>query len=112
MSNKRRSFTPEYKEQVARMVVEEGVSGKSRGLLRQRVSVSAKFELIDAEKHTLNANGERKYRVTNMCSWLAVSSSGYYERRSRPESATAQRRERLKELIIDIFDDSDETYDH
>src|SRR6266511_3578636 len=40
---------------------------------------------------------------------LAVSSSGYYEWRSRPESATAQRRERLKELIIDIFDD---TYGH
>ena len=47
-----------------------------------------------------------------MCSWLAVSSSGYYEWRSRPESATAQRRGRLKALIIVIFDDSDETYGH
>jgi putative transposase len=47
-----------------------------------------------------------------MCSWLDVSSSGYYEWRQRPESATAQRRERLNELIIDIFDDSDETYGH
>jgi len=47
-----------------------------------------------------------------MCSWLAVSSSGYYEWRSRPESATAQRRGRLKALIVVIFDDSDETYGH
>jgi putative transposase len=57
-------------------------------------------------------NGERRYTVVKMCSWLDVSSSGYYEWRQRPESATAQRRERLNELIIDIFDDSDETYGH
>jgi putative transposase len=47
-----------------------------------------------------------------MCSWLGVSTSGYYEWRNRPESATAQRRGRLKELITHIFDDSDETYGH
>lgn len=47
-----------------------------------------------------------------MCSWLGVSSSGYYEWRRRPQSATAARRERLKALIIVIFDDSDETYGH
>jgi putative transposase len=57
-------------------------------------------------------NGERRYTVVKMCSWLDVSSSGYYEWRQRPESATGQRRERLKELIIDVFDDSDETYGH
>jgi putative transposase len=50
--------------------------------------------------------------VTSMCLWLDVSTSGYYEWRKRPESATAQRRERLKELIVDVFDDSDETYGH
>ena len=47
-----------------------------------------------------------------MFMWLDVSTSGYYEWRLRPESATAQRRERLKELIVAIFDDSDETYGH
>jgi putative transposase len=47
-----------------------------------------------------------------MCVWLDVSTSGYYEWRDRPESATRQRRERLKELIKEIFDDSDETYGH
>lgn len=47
-----------------------------------------------------------------MCQWLDVSTSGYYEWRGRPESATAQRRQRLKELIADVFVDSDETYGH
>jgi putative transposase len=47
-----------------------------------------------------------------MCSWLTVSSSGYYEWRSRPQSATAARRETLKQLIVVIFELSDETYGH
>src|SRR5258708_18959431 len=45
-----------------------------------------------------------------MCAWLEVSKSGYYEWLSRPESATAKRREELKLRIGDIFDDSDGTY--
>jgi putative transposase len=80
--------------------------------LRSGVSVSARYELIDAEKGTLDANGERKYTVIKMCEWLEVSTSGYYEWRGRPASATTQRRERLKERIQEIFDDSDETYGH
>jgi putative transposase len=60
----------------------------------------------------MDENGERKYTITKMCSWLGVSTSGYYEWRIRPQSATAQRRERLTELITNIFDDSDETYGH
>jgi putative transposase len=47
-----------------------------------------------------------------MCRWLGVSTSGYYEWRRRPLSATAQRRESLKSLIVEIFADSDETYGH
>jgi transposase InsO family protein len=47
-----------------------------------------------------------------MCRWLEVSKSGYYEWRSRPESATAKRREELKLLIRKAFDDSDGTYGH
>ena len=47
-----------------------------------------------------------------MCRWLGVSTSGYYEWCDRPESVTAQRRERLKVLIVEVFDDSDETYGH
>src|ERR1700757_5403934 len=45
-----------------------------------------------------------------MCRWLEVSKSGYYEWRSRPESATARRRGHLKLLIKKAFDDSDGTY--
>jgi transposase InsO family protein len=45
-----------------------------------------------------------------MCRWLEVSKSGYYEWRSRPESATAKRREELKLLITKAFDGSDGTY--
>jgi transposase InsO family protein len=45
-----------------------------------------------------------------MCKWLGVSKSGYYEWRSRPESATTRRREELKLLIKKAFDDSDGTY--
>ena len=45
-----------------------------------------------------------------MCRWLEVSKSGFYEWRSRPESATAKRREELRLLIRQAFDDSDGTY--
>src|SRR5690242_21147839 len=45
-----------------------------------------------------------------MCRWLGVSQSGFYEWRSRPESATAKRREELKLLIAKAFGDSDGTY--
>jgi transposase InsO family protein len=47
-----------------------------------------------------------------MCEWLDVSTSGYYEWRGRPESTTARRRQHLKDLIGEIFVDSDETYGH
>jgi len=64
--------------------------------------VSAKFELIDAEK----AN----FPIARMCEWSDVSTSGYYEWRDRPAPATAIRRDHLKKLITAIFKLSDETY--
>jgi putative transposase len=64
--------------------------------------VSAKFELIDAEKEN--------YPVASMCAWAGVSTSGYYGWRDRPASATTRRREELKRLIRAVFDDSDGTY--
>jgi putative transposase len=45
-----------------------------------------------------------------MCAWLSVSRSGFYAWRARPESATAERRGRLKVLVREIFDASDGTY--
>lgn len=55
---------------------------------------------------------EYAYSVEFMCGRLGVSRSGYYDWRSRPESATAQRREELKLLIEKAFDMSDGTYGH
>jgi hypothetical protein len=47
-----------------------------------------------------------------MWAWIGVSTSGYYEWRDRPASATARRRTRLAALIEWIFTDSDQTYGH
>ena len=64
--------------------------------------MSSKYEFIDGEK----AN----YPIIKMCRWAQLSTSGFYEWRSRPASATAQRRRALSVEIRRIFDDSDETY--
>lgn len=53
---------------------------------------------------------EYAYPVEFMCERLGVSKSGYYDWRSRPDSATAQRREELKLLIQNAFEMSDSTY--
>ncbi len=45
-----------------------------------------------------------------MCAWLGVSTSGYYDWRKRPASATAERREAVKEHIVAIFGESHQTY--
>jgi putative transposase len=68
--------------------------------------VSDVYEFIDAEYATSPAAPA----ITLMCRWLGVSKSGFYEWRSRAESATAKRREELKLLVKKAFDDSDGTY--
>lgn len=45
-----------------------------------------------------------------MCAWLHVSKSGYYEWRSRPESAAAKRRALLKLKIAALFEFNNEEY--
>ena len=72
--------------------------------------MSAKYAFIAAEKATRNTDGSARYTVVLMCTWLAVSTSGFYEWCTRPASATAQRRERLGALIEHIFDEHDGTY--
>lgn len=64
--------------------------------------MSAKYEFIDGEKDN--------YPLSWMFVWAQVSSSGFYEWRSRPASATAQRRAELEVVIAAIFTDSDGTY--
>ena len=64
------------------------------------------FEFIDAEYATCDtAPG-----IMQMCAWLEVSKSGFYDWKSRPERATARRQQRLALIIARIFDDSDGTY--
>ena len=69
--------------------------------------MSDKYEFIDAEyaDHASRDAGKAP-TITCMCKWLGVSKSGYYEWRSRPESAMASRREELKLLVTKAFDDS------
>jgi putative transposase len=64
--------------------------------------VSSKYEFIDAEKAL--------YPVVKMCEWMVVSTSGFYEWRGRPSSATNSRRAELRLLIGKVFADSDDTY--
>jgi putative transposase len=70
--------------------------------------VTGVYEFIDAEY----ATSENAPAVTKMCAWLDVSKSGFYDWKSRPESATAERRKKLSLIIRRIFDDSDSTYGH
>ncbi|OPC83490.1 hypothetical protein B4N89_23415 [Embleya scabrispora] len=64
--------------------------------------MSSRYELVEAE--------EAHFRIADMCRWLDVSRSGYYEWRTRPESATAQRRRHLTAAINEIFTANHETY--
>lgn len=69
--------------------------------------MSDKYELIDAEyTHTCTPAPT----ITQMCTWLDVSRSGFYEWRDRPLSVTAARRELLKIKIKALFEASDGTY--
>jgi putative transposase len=73
--------------------------------------VSDRYEFIDAEYANVPAEKEGNApTIVQMCRWLGVSKSGYYDWRSRPQSATARRRELLKIKIKALFEASDGTY--
>ncbi|MGH3990074.1 MAG: IS3 family transposase, partial [Pseudonocardiaceae bacterium] len=69
--------------------------------------MSEKYELIESE---YAADTAAAPTITQMCVWLDVSRSGFYEWRSRAESATAKRRAELRILVTKAFEDSDGTY--
>ncbi len=69
--------------------------------------MSERYAFIDAEYAACAAP---EPTVTQMCSWLDVSRSGFYDWRSRAESAVARRRQELRLLITKAFEDSDGTY--
>ncbi|MEO7018065.1 MAG: IS3 family transposase [Leifsonia sp.] len=79
---------------------------KANGLLRAGAAVVAKYEYVDSQKsEPANTNP-----VVKMCSWLGVSTSGFYHWLSRPQSATAARREALTARVEHFFSASDGTY--
>ena len=73
--------------------------------------MSEKYEFIGAEYANVPAGkaGDAP-AIVQMCRWLGVSKSGYYEWRSRPQSAAARRRELLKIKIKTLFEANDGTY--
>jgi transposase InsO family protein len=72
--------------------------------------VSEKYAFIEAEYATVAADTAAAPTVTQMCAWLKVSKSGYYEWRSRLKSAAAKRRDLLKIKIRALFTANDGTY--
>ena len=65
-----------------------------------------KYEYIDSRK---DDPGEVN-PVYKMCTWLAVSTSGFYHWLSRPQSATAARRQAVRVKVNAFFEASDGTY--
>jgi putative transposase len=72
--------------------------------------VSEKYALVDAECAALAGDEACAPTVAQACEWLEVSKSGYYEWRSRPQSAASKRRELLKLKIKALFDANNEEY--
>ena len=78
-------------------------------VLREGASVTEKYEFIDAEYAILPAEGDAP-AVVQMCEWLGVSKSGFYDWRNRPESETAQRWELLRIKIKALFEANNAEY--
>ena len=72
--------------------------------------MSEKYLFIDAEYAGEPAAADSAPTVVQMCEWLGVSRSGYFEWRSRPESAAGERRELLKIKIKALFEANNEEY--
>jgi len=66
----------------------------------------SRYEFIDSQK----VEPKNRNPVVKMCSWLDVSTSGFYHWRTRPQSATAARRETLLARIRHYFEESEGTY--
>lgn len=66
----------------------------------------SRYEYIDSCRIDRAQNNP----VYKMCTWLSVSTSGFYDWLSRPQSATAARREALTGRVRHFFAATDETY--
>lgn len=72
--------------------------------------MSENYAFIEAEYVAGAAEQADAPTIVQMCAWLKVSRSGYYEWRTRPKSATMARRAELESLIRYSFDESEGTY--
>ena len=72
--------------------------------------MSAKYAFIDAQRAVRNSDGTRRYLLVQMCRWLEVSTSGFYDWATRPISATKAWRQELALVIEQLFADHDGTY--
>ena len=72
--------------------------------------MTEKYGFIDAEYATLAGDEACAPTITQMCEWLGVSKSGYYDWMSRPQSETEKRREILKLKIRALFEANNEEY--
>ena len=71
--------------------------------------MTQKYEFIDAEYATIPAEGDAP-TIVQMCGWLGVSKSGFYDWRERPESETARRRKLLEIKITALFEANNAEY--
>jgi transposase InsO family protein len=72
--------------------------------------VSEKYSFIDAECAETPVGAGTAPTVVQMCKWLGISKSGYYEWRSRPQSTASKRRDLLKLKIKALFEFNNEEY--
>jgi putative transposase len=73
--------------------------------------VTEKYGFIDAEYADMpGEDAGDAPGIMQICTWLGVSKSGYYEWRSRPQSAATKRRELLKTKIGALFGANNEEY--
>lgn len=69
------------------------------------------YEFIDSCRvSSEDPTAEYAYPVTKMCHWLGVSTSGFYDWRSRPESVTAARRRELVDVVRAVFEANHQRY--
>ncbi len=66
----------------------------------------AKYEFIDSYV----TDDSTTVPIVDRCRWLEVSTSGFYNWRNRPQSATSKRRDALAQRIRVFFDEAHGTY--